>query len=196
MKLFYFASFAPHSQILSSALVLSLPPSLENATSRISLRDATAFGVASTVREYPFASFHKLEATSYAPTADPDRLTEVRLFFKGNNAHPVIVVDMATWGHWRAPRTIDSWPLAETVLPYRLRLDVRDADAKMKQAGYTGPYHALDVQAFSHQGHLTQPWWIFLMEGHIPSFVWVGDWDGSVMPDWHLMKFLKAGMAA
>ena len=174
---------------LTSTFALILPLPLNITADRISLRDATAIAVAHTTRIYPFATFNKIEATSLFPTSNPDSLRDVRLIFKGNRAHPIIVVTMRDWGHWAAPRFVDEdWPLDDAVLPYRLRLDVRDADALMKRAGYTGLYHALDVEALSIQGNRRQPWWIFQMEGERPSFVWVGDWDRRIVPDWRILR--------
>jgi len=173
--------------LLASSLVLTIPTSIDNAThQRISLRDATILGVAKTVRRFNFATFHELEATARRPTTNADRLTDVRLIFKGNADLQRIIVPMETWGNWGTPfyATEEEWPLDDdAVLPYRLNLDIRDADAKMKRAGYTGSYHAVDVQAFSEHGDRPQPWWIFLMVGQRPTRVWVGDRDGQVVPE-------------
>lgn len=173
--------------IFASSLALTIPTSIDNATyHRISLRDAVVVGIARTVRRFHFATFRELEATARSPTTDADRLTDVRLIFKGNADIQRIIVAMETWGIWGTPwfASEEEWPLDdEAVLPYRLNLDIRDADAKMKRAGYTGSYHAVDVQAFSEQGARPQPWWIFLMVGQRPTRVWVGDRDGQVVPE-------------
>lgn len=172
---------------LASSLVLTIPTHLDNTTyHRISLRDATLFGAAQIVRRFNFATFHELEATARHPTTNVDRLTDVRLIFKGNADIPRIIVAMETWGNWGSPwfGSEEEWPLDdEAGLPYRLNLDIRDADAMMKRAGYTGSYHAVDVQAFSEHGDRPQPWWIFLMVGQRPTRVWVGDRDGQVVPE-------------
>ena len=143
--------------------------------------------------QYPYATFRQIEASSIAPTTNPDRLTDVRLFFEGNYIHPIIVVEMTTtWGRWGAPRFFnDFWPMDDATLPYQLRLDIRDADALMKRRGFTGRYVALDVNAFSVQGRQPQPWWIFLMESDQPYAVWVGDRDGQVVPDWEILGGIK-----
>ena len=186
IKLFHLARNLLIFQFLTVATGLILRPASNSTENRLALRDLISFGIAQTVRTFPFATFHEIEATSKRPTTNPDHLKDVRLIFKGDVLRPIIIVEMMTWGRWNPPRIShdhEMWPLDDAVLPRRLRLDIRDADIILKGAGFTEPYLAVDVKAFSEQGELEQPWWIFLMQGEHPSHVWVGDQDGTVLPD-------------
>lgn len=175
--------------IQAHALVLNPPSTLNGTSNRVSLRNAVLAEVVHITQTYRYTTFRELEATSIHATANPDDLDDVRLIFKGDAAHPKIIVSMVEWGIWGPPESVEETvPMEEEALPYRLRLDVRDADAIMKQAGFSGRYVALDVRKFVVHGVPLQPWWIFLMEDDQPFSVWVGDWLGDVVPDWEASR--------
>ncbi len=92
-------------------------------------------------------------------------------------------VDMTnTWGDWASPRfTADAWPAGNNVLPSRLGMDIVFADALIKEAGYWGPYEAVDVKwPKGLPLGKEQAYYCFLMEGDRPTSVYVGTTDQEV----------------
>ncbi len=93
-------------------------------------------------------------------------------------------VDMTnTWGEWASPRfTADAWPAENNVLPSQLGMDIVLADALIKQAGYWGPYEAVDVKWPKGLSlGKEQAYYCFLMEGNRPTYVYVGTTDQEVL---------------
>ena len=170
--------------------LLSLNAVLENNTStnlssnaeislyspRIPLNDTVYAKVREVLVDSASATFREVQVTStIGPTTNPELLLDVRLLFSSGIG--TMYVEMTgIWGVWALPRySVQPWPAGNNVLPSRIGLDIVFADELIKNAGYVGPYEAVDVKwPKGLPLGKEQPYYCFVMEGNRPDFVYVG----------------------
>lgn len=151
---------------------------------RIPLNETVYTKVREVLLGSALASFRELQVTStIGPTTNPESLLDVRLIFSYGKAWALYVDMTDVWGIWAGSRLLmQPLPAGANVLPSQLRMDIVFADELIKQAGYVGPYDAVDVKwPKGLPLGKEQPYYCFLMEGNRPDVVYVGVNDRMVI---------------
>jgi len=127
-------------------------------------------------KEYPNAQLYEVDATPPSEgVTDPYLLSQLKVVFRAGSG--TAIIKSTGWGSFGPVDYIpESW-LEDVVIPWPVNMDAKEANAIMRNAGYTTPYSAMTLRHPLYPGD-NEPYYIFCMTNG--TFVFVGVQDKKV----------------
>jgi hypothetical protein len=133
--------------------------------------------------KYPDAELYEVDATlprgDPSPTSSPLGLSQLRAVFRAKGG--TVIILSTGWGEWAQPQFVPSPWLECVVIPWPIKMDITDAAAILRNAGYKDNIWNCTLRHPLGPGGkpYDEPYYIFLL-AESREYVFVGVNDGKI----------------
>ena len=163
-------------KIVYNVDVIAVAAGASNEQLQLSFLGMVNIAVNKVRAKYPNAQLYEVDAfPSGGPTTNPQAINEMKVVFQvGNNT---AIISSTSWGEFGPIEYIQEPWLEDVVIPWPIQMTLEEANALLKEAGYTGPFRNLTLRWPLYPG-VHQPSYIFgMVDG---GYVFVGVYDKKV----------------